>query len=93
MPSRTRPLSQRKSLGTPYNLRPRTERVEARSLRVGDVVLESPDHPVRIERVSPGRAPISIYALYIWQTPHERPWLVGRFHPEHPFDRAESGEY
>ena len=47
-----RPLPQRKTLGTAYNLRPDTERVPARALREGDVVLEGPDHPAVVDRVS-----------------------------------------
>lgn len=67
--------------------------MEARSLRVGDVVLESADHPVRIVRVSTCPTGVYIHGLYVWQADTDRPWLVGRFHPEHRFARAESGEY
>jgi hypothetical protein len=49
---RWRLLPERKSLGTGLNLRPDTERVTAQALRVGDVVMESFDHPVLITRQS-----------------------------------------
>lgn len=89
---RTRPLPPRKSLGTDYNLRPDTERVQARSLRAGDVVMEDFDHPVLVTRISyPGR--IALHCKYIWQKPHEPSWLLGTFHPIHMFDRALPGEY
>lgn len=89
---RTRPLPARKSLGTAYNLRPRTERVPAIDLRVGDVVLESADDPVRLTSVF-GVRTVRLYARYIWQADTERPWLFGYFHPAFPVERAVEGEY
>lgn len=91
-----RPLPQRKTLGTAYNLRPDTERTPARALREGDVVLEGPEHPAVVVRLSfgaKGAGPIRVWARYIWQPPHERPWLFGEFRPTRLLDRAVRGEY
>lgn len=89
-----RPLPQRKTLGTAYNLRPDTERVPARALREGDVVLEGPDHPAVVTRTtSPRRNPVLVYVRYVWQPPYEPPWLMGEYHPDHHIDRALPGEY
>lgn len=85
----------RKTLGTDYNLRPRTERVRASALRSGDVVMESDEHPaliVRLEHLVRG-AHVRVWTRYIWQPDTERPWPMGTFHPDYPFDRAKSGEY
>lgn len=92
MPIRTRSLPDRKTLGTAYNLRPRTERVRASSLRPGDVVMESSDTPMRIARAVHTRLWTRLYARYVWQADREPTWLVGTFHPNHPFDRAVKGE-
>ena len=89
---RTRPLPERKSLGTGWNLRPDTERVEARALRVGDVVIEDFDHPFLITRVSL-QPNVIVYGRYVWQGEHEKVWLLGRFPRAHRFDRAVPGEY
>lgn len=88
---RTRPLPIRKSLGTDYNLRPDTEPVEARSLRVGDVVMESRDHPVRISQIG-GLSRVWLHGNYIWES-DERTWPLGNFNMAHLFERAVQGEY
>lgn len=91
---RTRPLPKRKSLGTGWNLRPDTERVQARKLRAGDVVMEDFDHPVVIERIShPEHGSVTIHGKYIWQQPWEACWHLGKFNKIHMFDRALPGEY
>lgn len=90
---RTRPLPRRKTLGTGWNIRPDTERVSAQALRVGDVVLESPDHPATVTRLSYPRHHVTVQARYIWQSPDEPSWTLGTFSNNHPFDRALPGEY
>ena len=47
-----RPLPLRKTHGTAYNLDPDTERVPVHAVQVGDVVMEGPGHPARIERTA-----------------------------------------
>ena len=89
---RTRPLPQRKSLGTDYNLRPDTERVTARALRAGDVVVEQRDHPFCITRLG-GQNEVIVHGKYIWQAEDEKSWMLDRFPTSHVFDRAVSGEY
>lgn len=89
---RTRPLPERKTLGTGWNLRPDTERVKARALRVGDVVMESHDHPFLITRVNV-QPSVVVYGRYVWQGEHEKVWLLGTFRNTHKFDRAVRGEY
>lgn len=64
--ARTCPLPARKSLGTAWNLRPDTERVPAAALRVGDVVVESPESPASIVRLSYPMYQVAIYARYGW---------------------------
>lgn len=83
----------RKTLGTAYNLRPSTEVVPASVLRVGDVVLESDEHPARITNARRRCGELHFLARYIWQADTERAWLMGIFRPDHPFDRAKRGEY
>ncbi|MFK4852316.1 hypothetical protein ACI3KT_11825 [Microbacterium sp. ZW T6_19] len=90
---RTRPLPQRKTLRTGWNLRPDTERVAAGALRQGDVVMESHDYPAVITRLSHPRHLIDIYARYVWQRPDEPSWLLGTFSARRLFDRAIPGEY
>ncbi|MDJ0335361.1 hypothetical protein QMG83_09010 [Salinibacterium sp. G-O1] len=89
---RTRPLPERKTLGTAWNLRPDTERVEARALRVGDVVMESPDHPFRIAKVTHQNGVI-VHGKYVWQDDREKSWMLSRFSNSHVLDRAIPGEY
>lgn len=91
---RTRPLPQRKSLGSGYNLRPDTERVQAQALRVGDVVMEDFEHPAIITKLTyPRKTQICIHANYIWQAAYEPSWVLGTFNVIHMFDRALPGEY
>ncbi len=90
---RTRPLPQRKTLGTEWNLRPDTERVRAGALRVGDVVMESFDHPAVVDRIGHPGGQIAVHCKYIWSEPWEPTWLLGTFNPIHLFDRALPGEY
>lgn len=88
-----RSLPQRKTLGTAYNLCPDTERVPARALREGDVVLEGPEHPAVIARIGSAPNPVRIWVRYIWQPPYEPSWLMGEYRPDHSIDRALPGEY
>jgi hypothetical protein len=89
---RSRPLPERKSLGTGWNLRPDTERVVAQALRVGDVVMESFDHPFRITRLCT-HADVIAHGKYIWQAEDEPSWMLNRFPTNHTLDRAVPGEY
>ena len=89
---RSRPLPLRKTLGTGWNLRPSTERVPAQSLRVGDVVMESFEHPFRITRLSL-QPVVIVYGKYIWQGEAEKSWMLDRSPSSHVFLRAIPGEY
>lgn len=88
-----RPLPARKTLGTAYNLRPDTVRVTARALREGDVVMEGPEHPALITRLSWNGRTVRVWCRYVWQPPYEVPWPMGVYHSDHTFDRARPGEY
>ena len=92
---RTRPLPERKTLGTGWNIRPDTERVEAQALREGDVVLEYFEHPVLITRLTYPMHHVVIYGRYIWQSPSEPSWMLldTSFYKKHLIDRALPGEY
>jgi len=89
-----RPLPLRKTHGTAYNLNPDTKRVPATAVRVGDVVMEGPGHPARIERVTHiTRTRHRVWVKYIWQPAWEVAWPLGEYDAAHPLDRALPGEY
>lgn len=88
-----RPLPHTKTLGTAYNLRPDTEPVPASAIRVGDVVMEGPDHPVLVTATRHGSKGWRIEGRYVWQEPSEPTWLMGFFAKFHPIQRAKRGEY
>lgn len=89
---RSRPLPLRKTLGTGWNLRPDTERAKAQSLRVGDVVMESFDHPFLITRLN-FRNGVIVYGKYVWQGEDEKSWMLDRFPNSHVVHRAIPDEY
>jgi hypothetical protein len=90
---RTRPLPERKTLGTGWNIRPDTERVPVTTLREGDVVLEQFEHPVLIIRLTYPANRVAVYGRYIWQRASEPSWILGNFHKTRKLDRALPGEY
>jgi hypothetical protein len=90
---RTRPLPDRKTDGTRYNLRPATERVRADSLRPGNVVIENADHPALITKTTDNGGRVTLRARYIWSATTEPDWPLGTFHPAALLDRAMKGEY
>lgn len=89
-----RPLPLRKTHGTAYNLDPDTERVPVHTVQAGDVVMEGPGHPVRIERRSrPGHGRYRIWVEYIWRPAWEIAWPLGDYDGTHHLDRALPREY
>jgi len=88
-----RPLPERKTLGTRFNLCPDTRRVPAGALRVGDVVMEGPEHPAVIARIDHPFGNVRIMCRYVWQEPYERTWRLGDFHRDHRIARALPDEY
>jgi hypothetical protein len=72
---------------TEFEFSPKTKPVPARLLRVGQIVLESPEHPARITRVTAG-VRLWVYARYIWQRETEAEWILGRFRDEDTVERA-----
>lgn len=91
--TRTRPLPDRKTDGTGFNLRPTTERVRADSLRPGNVVIESAEHPAVITKTSHSSRSVTLFARYIWSATTEPDWPLGNFPAATLFDRALKGEY
>lgn len=65
-----------------YDLQPKTKPVRARTLRRGDVILESYEHPAKITRVSISQGHVYLKALYVWQRNVESDWPLGPFHPD-----------
>lgn len=90
---RTRPLPDRKSLGTAYNLRPDTKLVRAGALRVGDVIVESPDCPAVVVQLIRPYGRIRIHARYVWEPRSAPAWVLDEFDRDHTFHRAVPGEY
>lgn len=89
-----RPLPLRKTHGTAYNLDPDTERVPVSAVQVGDVVIEGPGHPARIEGISQlSHVRYRLWARYIWQPADDVTWPLGEYSPMHLLDRALPGEY
>lgn len=67
-----------------YNLHPKTCLVPAATLRRGDVVLESTEHPARIVRLlrsRNGSGQVQFFCRYIWQRESEPSWPLGTFQP------------
>lgn len=63
------------------DFRPKTRSVPARSNRVGQVVMESYEHPAPLSRL--GEPPITktctIDARFVWQRDTEPAWRLGTF--------------
>lgn len=67
-----------------YNLHPKTCPVPAATLRRGDVVLESTEHPariVRLHRPRNGGGQVQFFCRYVWQRDREPSWSLGSFQP------------
>lgn len=64
------------------NLNPRVRPTPAAELREGDVVLESPEHPARIYRLTVHNGRVAIWCRYIWQPKSDPAWQLGSFRPE-----------
>lgn len=64
-----------------YNLNPKTCLVPAATLKQGDIVLESEEHPARVVRTRRPRQgqQLQISCRYIWQSKKEPSWLLGSF--------------
>lgn len=76
------------------NLTPKSKAVRAEKVKVGDVILESFDHPavvVEIRGGSGGRT--HLYCRYVWQSPTELMWKFGTFPPGARIPAAKKGEY
>lgn len=75
------------------NLTPRTAGKRAADLRVGDVVLESSEHPARIVRLTYTSSRVHVYCRYIWQATREPAWKLGEYRAEARLETAKRGEY
>jgi hypothetical protein len=63
---------------TDYDLHPKTRPVAVATLRVGDIVLESPEHPARVTRLK-GETRINVWCRYVWTPPTDPDWRLGTF--------------
>lgn len=70
------------------NLRPKTRPTLAAKLRVGQVLLESEEHPVKIVSVGYQTSLVVIHCRYIWQSKAEPTWILGKFHPTALLEKA-----
>ncbi|MCU1420185.1 MAG: hypothetical protein JWR57_1354 [Mycetocola sp.] len=72
------------------DFRPKTRSVPARLIRVGQVVMESAEHPCTIVEIRSNlrRDGLRIYAQYVWQRDTEPAWLLGTFHPDTLLEKA-----
>ena len=57
------------------------------------MVLEGPEHPAVVVRLSRTPNTVRVYVRYVWQPPYEVEWLMGEYRPDHHIDRALPGEY
>jgi hypothetical protein len=70
-----------------FDFNPKTRSVPASLIRVGQIVLESDEHPVRITRISHSKNGLNLWCRYIWQRPNEPEWLLGYFYSETKLER------
>lgn len=70
------------------NLQPKTRPTPAAKLRVGQVVLESREHPVKIFEIRYPKGRVVIHCRYIWQSKAEATWTLGPFHPTALLEKA-----
>ena len=70
------------------NYTPKSRPVPAYKIRVGQIVMESNDHPARVTRISAIHGELRIYSRYVWQTSKEPDWLFGKFDPWDDIERA-----
>lgn len=75
---------------TAYELDPKTKRVPARLLRVGQVVMESYEHPCTIVSIRENnqRHLLMFDARFVWQRDTEPAWRLGTFHPDTLLEKA-----
>ena len=73
---------------TALNLNPKTATVAAASIKPGHVILESHEHPAKVTRLGVSPFGIAIYCRYVWQASSEKDWLLGRFAPHSPIEKA-----
>ncbi|MBF4512284.1 hypothetical protein ITJ66_07250 [Plantibacter sp. VKM Ac-2885] len=74
----------------PNPFRPKTRPTRADLIRVGDIVLESYEHPATVTSVHQTGATGQVYlrCRYIWQRPVEPDWSLGKFAPATPILKA-----
>jgi hypothetical protein len=70
--------------------RPKTRSIPARLLRVGQIVMESHEHPCTIVDIKGNkrRDGLSIYARFVWQRKTEPAWLLGTFNHDTLIEKA-----
>jgi hypothetical protein len=88
-------IPESQTLGTAYNLRPRTIGVRAADLLPGHVVVESADCPAVVVRILPlyrGRS-VRIFVRYVWSAATEPAWDLGAFLPDFRIPTARKGQY
>jgi len=72
-----------------HDLSPRTRRVPVSTIRPGDVVMQSDEHPVRISMRKRGAGrDVTLFCRYVWQTDSEPVWTLGTFHPTALIEKA-----
>lgn len=74
------------------NYAPKTTSKQAADLKVGELVLESWQHPARIVRLQYGSGRVHIHCRYIWQASREPWWKLGDYHPADRLEIAKKGE-
>lgn len=72
-----------------HDLSPKTRRVPVSTIRPGDVVMQSDEHPVRVSmrKHTQGRE-LTLYCRYVWQNESEPVWTLGTFRPTALIEKA-----
>ncbi len=73
---------------TLHNLTPKTRPCPASDIKVGDVVVETWEHPVVITRVARKNREVYLYCRYVWQAPRDPEWKLGTFRPTQRLPKA-----
>jgi hypothetical protein len=70
------------------NYNPKTRSVAVSSLKVGDVVMESDEHPATITHIYARHGRVQIRARYIWQDEREPDWVLASLYPYNKIKKA-----
>jgi len=72
---------------TAYDLHPKTRRVSVTTVKVGDIIMESHEHPARVIRIT-GKLRLSLWCRYVWSPPTDHDWLLGSYSLRARIDKA-----